>query len=139
MCEQLGLREVEYVEIVNVEEALNQDDGDFAISFGRLSNIAQHVEQIRNCVADQEMDQEMDQEVQVQVVVCCRQNQGVSEQLANELNNLDQNVTVLQVRPENGGNQTWRVLYSTRSPEVNYTVVDSPNDLHGLLFGLENA
>ena len=136
MCEQLGLREVPYVEVVNVEEALNQDDGDFAISFNQLSNIAQHVEQIRNCVADQEMDQE---EVQVQVVVCCRQNQGVSEQLANELNNLDQDVTVLQVRPENGGNQTWRVLLSTRSPEVNNTVVDSPNDLHGLLFGLENA
>lgn len=122
LCQQLGLRQV--------EPLAGMDDNHSAVSSNLLHNIAQQVEVIRNSVADQE------EEVQVQVVLCCRQDQQVvSEQLAHELNNLAQHVTVLQVRPENGGNQTWRVVASTASPNMNNTVVESPNELRVLLFG----
>ena len=145
LCSQLGLNELLNVtqlgldaaaNMESIELALSEEDDDFAVSSNNLNGIAQQVEAVRNCVAAQ--DDQAD--VQIQVVVCCRQDQGVvGEQLAHQLPfqlaDLAQDVTVLQARPENDDTRTWRVFASTRSPEMNNTVVESAAEVTGLQGG----
>ena len=146
LCSQLGLGELTNVtqlglddaaNMRSIELALSEEDDDFAVSSNNLNGIAQQVEAVRNCVVAAQDDQA---DVQLQVVVCCRQDQGVvGDQLANQLPfqlaDLAQDVTVLQARLENNGNRTWRVFASTRSPEMNNTVVESAAEVTGLQGG----